>query len=227
MDNPTTPDLLTSSEQWMQQPLEHVYVQSLHPLRSSYHVACVEARSTATDMIKIFQFNMTKQELGAYAYLIEPGCIIMDRSGTYECLAVSYGKMPKAPVVLARPIIRFDSSNAGDRFTVPTFLDEKAHIRDRFILYKEWFTLPVSEVNIESVIFKKGEHDFRWSRARSSGNDLYRFYQLENTRRDFNAVNFQLEPGCVLRDKTGTYRCLSLFFPSKPAYPLFFTQKVG
>lgn len=220
-------DLLTSSEQWMQKPLEQVYIQSLHPLRSNYHVACVEARSTGTDMIKIFQFTMTKHELGAYAYPIEPGCIIMDRSGTYECLVVSYGKMPKVPVVLARPIIRFGSSKVGDRFKVPTFLDDKAHIRDRFILYKEWFTLPVDEVNIESVIFKKGEHDFRWSRARSSGNDLFKFYQLENTRRDFNAVNFPLEPGCVLRDKTGTYRCLSLFFPSKPAYPLFFTQKVG
>ncbi len=137
MDNPITPDLLTSSEQWMQQPLEQVYIQSLHPLRSNYHVACVEARSTVTDMIKIFQFTMTKQELGAYAYPIEPGCIIIDRSGTYECLAVSYGKMPKVPVVLARPIIRFGSSNAGDRFKLPTFLDDKAHIRDRFILYKE------------------------------------------------------------------------------------------
>ena len=163
MINTNTPDLLTSSELWMQKPLEQVYIQSLHPLRSNYHVACVEARSTVTDMIKIFQFTMTKQELGAYAYLIEPGCIIMDRSGTYECLAVSYGKKPKVPVVLARPIIRFDSSNAGDRFKLPTFLDNKAHIRDRFILYKEWFTLPVAEVNIESVIFKKGEHDFRWS----------------------------------------------------------------
>jgi len=227
MINTNTPDLLTSSELWMQQPLEQVYIQSLHPLRSNYHVACVEARSTVTDMIKIFQFTMTKQELGAYAYLIEPGCIIMDRSGTYECLAVSYGKKPKVPVVLARPIIRFDSSNAGDRFKLPTFLDNKAHIRDRFILYKEWFTLPVAEVNIESVIFKKGEHDFRWSRARSSGNDLYRFYQLENTRRDFNAVNFPLEPGCVLRDKTGTYRCLSLFFPSKEGLLVPMTEMEG
>ena len=219
-------DLFNTYEKWFKLPVEPVYIHCLHPLRSMYHAACVEARSSGTDMIKVFQFSLTKQQFGAYAYPIEPGCIISDSTGCYECLAVTYGKMPKTPIVIARPVYSYSSDSIGKRVTLPTFLNESSHIRDRFILYREWFSLPLEKVNIESVVFKKGEHDFRWTKARSSGNDMFKFYQIEHTRRDFNAVKFPPEPGCVLRDDSGTYKCLSLFYPSKPAYPLFITQKI-
>ena len=219
-------DLLSTNDKWMEQPLEPVYIQSLFPLRCNYHVACTEARSSETDMIKVFHFNLTKQEMIAHAHPVEPGCILSDKHGTYECLAVTYGKMPKVPIAIARPIFRIDSPEIGKRFIIPTFLDEQAHIRDRFILYRKWFSLPVEKVSIESVIFKKGQHDIRWTTARSSGNDMFKFFQIENTRKDFLAIHYPLEPGCIIRDKTGTYKCLSLFFPSRPIYPLFITQKI-
>ena len=220
-------DLFNTYDKWFEQPLEVVFVQSLRLMRGRYRTCGVQARTSQTDVIKLFQFELPKRKMTHLAYDVEPGCIITDNTGSYECLAVTYGKMPKVPIAITRPIYKFDESALGVRTIIPTFIDEDQHMRDRFILYKEWFKLPLNPVNIESVVFKKGEHDFRWSKARSSGNDMFKLYQIQNTKADFNKISFPPEPGCIIRDESGTYRCLSVCFPVKPKYPLFITQRIS
>ena len=53
---------------------------------------------------KTFILGKTSRDFQRRRFPLEPGCIITDETGSYECTSVSYTNHPKHPILMARQI---------------------------------------------------------------------------------------------------------------------------
>lgn len=52
-------------------------------------------------------------------------------------------------------------------------------------------------------------------------------FTLEKTKREIQQCRLILEPGCIITDADGTYRCTSITYTEAPKHPILHTKYIG
>lgn len=84
-----------------------------------------------------------------------------------------------------------------------------------------------SPITITSVALKKRKPDKLSLGACcvvSPGNASERYFTLDRTMRDLQRKRFVLEPGCIISDETGDYKCHAVHTTFHPRYPVVIAE---
>lgn len=90
--------------------------------------------------------------------------------------------------------------------------------------------LSFSPITITSVALKKGKPDKLSLGAysiESPDNASERLFTLDWTLRDLQRKRFVLEPGCIISDETGNYKCRAVHATLRPKYPVVIAELIS